>query len=83
MSSRQAAVASEVWSLLKDLVPPEEHDTAADAVVSMLLDNDCHLDDIAHAFADDSSIMRAVAYYRDDDSDLDEELDFDGEDDEW
>jgi hypothetical protein len=78
MSSRQATLAADIWGLLKDLIPPEEHAQAADALVNLLLDSDLYLDDIGYAFAHDPEITDSVNFLREDQPDSDEE-DFDSD----
>lgn len=73
MSSKQAAIANEVWISLKDLIEPELHDRAADLLVSCLLDNDVHLDDIKYHFKNDNDIKTVVKYYSDDYDDFESE----------
>jgi hypothetical protein len=75
MSSQQATLASEIWELLKDLIPPEDRAEAADALVHMLLDSDVHLDDIGYAFAGDNDIANAVSFFQEDEPGDDEEFD--------
>jgi len=76
-------LASEIWSELKRYVNTVDRDEAAEAVVSVLIDNDVAADEIKDAFKGDSEIKRALAsYLRDHEDDDDEDVDED-EDDEY
>lgn len=82
-SASKAMIVAEAWTLLRDLIQPEDYEQSADSLVSMMIDYDVSLDDIAHHFSDDGDIMRAVAFYRDEDGDdeIDDDFGFDGDDD--
>jgi hypothetical protein len=56
-------VAAELWGELRRYVNTVDRDEAADAVVSILIDNDYDADDIRDAFKGDSDIKRALAAY--------------------
>jgi len=76
-------LASEIWAELKRYVNTVDRDEAAEAVVSVLIDNDVAADEIKDAFKGDSEIKRALAsYLRDHEDDDDEDVDED-EDDEY
>jgi hypothetical protein len=81
------SVASEIWGELKRYVNTVDRAEAAETVVSILIDNDCDVDDIKNAFKSDSDIKRALTAYLDNDKDYaddeepeDEEEDFGDED---
>lgn len=80
------SVASEIWGELKRYVNTVDRSEAAETVVSILIDNDCDVDDIKDAFKGDSDIKRALTAYLDNDKDYAEEEEPDEEDidpDEW
>jgi hypothetical protein len=81
-----ATVASELWGELRRYVNTVDRDEAAEAVVSILIDNDYDAAEIRDAFKGDTDIKRALAAYAkrdteeepeeevfDDDVDLDED----------
>ena len=76
-------VAAELWGELKRYVNTVDRDEAAEAVVSVLIDNDHDADEIRSAFKGDSDIKHALAAYAgtvtDSDDDEFEEDDFDSE----
>jgi hypothetical protein len=81
------AVASEMWSELKRYVNTVDRDEAAETVVSILIDNDCDVDDIKETFKSEPEIKRALtAYldndksYEDEDDEVDEEEDYHADD---
>jgi hypothetical protein len=53
------SVASELWGELKRFVNTVDREEAAETVLSILIDNDCDLDDIKEAFKGDADIKRA------------------------
>lgn len=61
------AVASEIWSELKRYVNTVDRNEAAETVVSILIDNDCDVDDIKDTFKGDADIKRALTAYLDND----------------
>ena len=67
------SVASEIWGELKRYVNTVDRAEAAETVVSILIDNDCNVDDIRDAFKGDSDIKRALTAYLDNDRDYAEE----------
>ena len=78
-------LASEIWAELKRYVNKVDRDEAAEAIVSVLVDNDISADDIKDAFKGDSEVKGALAHYLKDhveDDDDDDELS-DDEDDEY
>jgi hypothetical protein len=82
------SVASEIWGELKRYVNTVDRAEAAETVVSILIDNDCDVEDIRDAFSGDTDIKRALTAYLDNDKDYaeeedEEEDDDDIESDEW
>ena len=81
------SVASEIWGELKRYVNTVDRAEAAETVVSILIDNDCDVDNIKDAFKSDSDIKRALTAYLDNDKDYaddeepEDEEDFGDEDD--
>jgi hypothetical protein len=71
------AVASEMRSELKRYVNTVERNEAAETVVSILIDNDCDVDDIKDTFKGDSDIKRALTAYIDNDKSYTDEDDED------
>jgi len=74
-------VASEIWSELKRYVNTIDRVDAAETVISILIDNDCDINDIKNAFKGDADIKRALTAYLDNDKNHDDEEDDDEEDD--
>jgi hypothetical protein len=81
-------LASEIWAELKRYVNKVDRDEAAEAMVSVLIDNDVSADDIKDAFKGDSEVKGALASYlkdhqdeEDDEDDEDFEYDEDEDDD--
>jgi hypothetical protein len=71
-------IASEIWGELKRYISTVDRAEAADTVISILVDNDCDIDDIRNAFKGDSDIKHALSDYLDnnknyEDDDLEEE----------
>lgn len=81
------SVASELWGELKRFVNTVDREEAAETVLSILIDNDCDMDDIKEAFKGDADIKRALASYIDNNEDADDEEDEDDsdydEDEDW
>jgi hypothetical protein len=79
-------VVSEIWSELKRYINSVDRSEAADIVVSVMVDNDCAIDDIRDAFKGDLDIKRALTDYMDQghdessDEEEDEEIDYNEED---
>jgi hypothetical protein len=69
------SVASELWGELKRYVNTVDRAEAADTVLSILIDNDCDMDDIKEAFKGDTDIKRALASYIDNNEEVDDEDD--------
>jgi len=78
-------LASEIWAELKRYVNKVDRDEAAEAMVSVLIDNDISADEIKDAFKGDSDVKGALAHYLkdhvEDDEDEDDDEDKDWEDD--
>lgn len=73
-------IASELWSELRRYVNTVDRSEAAEAVVSILVDNDCDAEDIRDAFKGDSDIRAALSQYTNDESEIvDEDEDFDSD----
>jgi hypothetical protein len=76
-------VASEIWGELKRYVNTVDRAEAAETVVSILIDNDCDVDDIKSAFSGDKDIKLALSNYLDqgeDESEYEEDEDDDESD---
>ena len=73
-------VSKEIWDELKRYVNPQDREEAAEALVSVLIDNDVGADEIKAAFKSDSEVKKALASYLKDHEE--EEEDYDDEDDE-
>ena len=56
-------MANEVWQEVKRYVQQQDRADAADALVSVLIDNDCDADDIKSVFKSDSAVKSALAHY--------------------
>jgi len=69
------AVASEIWSELKRYVNTVDRDEAAETIVSILIDNDCDVDDIKDTFKGEPDIKRALTAYLDNDKTYEDEED--------
>ena len=78
--NESVAVASEIWTELKRYVNTVDRSEAAETVVSILIDNDCDVDDIKDTFKGDSDIKRALTVYLDNDKDYAEEYEVEEED---
>ena len=75
------AVASEIWSELKRYVNTVDREEAAETVVSILIDNDCDVDDIKDTFKGEPDIKRALTTYLDDDKSYEDEEEIEEEED--
>ena len=69
------AVASEIWSELKRYVNTVDRNEAAETIVSILIDNDCDVDDIKDTFKGEPDIKRALTAYLDNDKTYEDEED--------
>jgi hypothetical protein len=81
-------LASEIWAELKRYVNTVDRDEAAEAMVSVLIDNDVSADDIKDAFKGDADVKGALASYLkdhqdDDDDDDEDDFEYDDEDDDY
>ena len=56
-------LASEIWAELKRYVNTVDRDEAAEAMVSVLIDNDVSAGDIKGAFKGDADVKGALASY--------------------
>lgn len=71
-------VSKEIWDELKRYVNPQDREEAAEALVSVLIDNDVFADEIKAAFKSDSEVKKALAsYLKDHEEDEEEEDDED------
>ena len=75
-------MANEVWQEVKRYVQQVDRADAADALVSVLIDNDVSPEEIKDTFKGDSEVKRALQSYIDDHADEDDEDDYDDYDDE-
>jgi len=79
-------LANEVWQELKRYVNGLDRAEAAEALVSVLIDNDISAEEIKSAFKSDSEVKQALKQYLDDhaeDDDEDDDYDDDEEDDNY
>jgi hypothetical protein len=80
-------LANEVWQELKRYVNGMDRAEAAEALVSVLIDNDVSAEEIKTAFKSDSEVKQALKQYLDDHVDEDdyeeEDDDYEEEDDEY
>jgi hypothetical protein len=81
-------LSKEIWDELKRYVNIVDREEAAQALVEVLIDNDCDADDIKSTFKADSSVKAALAHYikdhqdeEDDDEDYDDS--YEDEDDDY
>jgi hypothetical protein len=75
-------LANEVWQELKRYVNGMDRAEAAEALVSVLIDNDVSAEEIKSAFKSDSEVKQALKQYLDDHADEDDDYDDDYDDDE-
>ena len=66
-------LANEVWQELKRYVNGMDRAEAAEALVSVLIDNDVSAEEIKTAFKSDSEVKQALKQYLDDHADEDDE----------
>ena len=79
-----AAIASEIWGELRRFMTSVDRTEAADAMVSVLINNDESAEDIREAFKGDADIKTALAGYLDDAADQEEDYeDAVDEDEDW
>jgi hypothetical protein len=72
-------LANEVWQELKRYVNNIDRAEAAEALVSVLIDNDISAGEIKDAFKSDSEVKQALKQYLDDHADEDDD-DYDDDD---
>jgi hypothetical protein len=77
-----AELANEVWQEIKRYVNGMDRAEAAEALVSVLIDNDVSAEEIKSAFKSDTEVKQALKQYLDDHADEEEEYDDDYDDDE-
>lgn len=77
-------MANEVWQEVKRYIQQQDRADAADALVSVLIDNDVSAEEIKDTFKGDSEVKRALQSYIDDhaDDDDDDYDDYDEDEDE-
>jgi hypothetical protein len=68
-------LANEVWQELKRYVNGMDRAEAAEALVSVLIDNDVSAEEIKSAFKSDIEVKQALKQYLDDHAEDDEEED--------
>lgn len=81
-----ANLANEVWQELKRYVNGMDRTEAAEALVSVLIDNDVSAEEIKSAFKSDSEVKQALKQYLDDhaeEDDYDDDYDDEEEDDDY
>jgi hypothetical protein len=74
------SVAGEIWGELKRYVNTVDRSEAAETVLSILIDNDCTVEDIKAAFKGDSDIKRALTAYLDNDKSYEDEDEIEDDD---
>jgi hypothetical protein len=72
-------LANEVWQEIKRYVNGMDRAEAAEAMVSVLIDNDVSAEEIKAAFKSDSEVKQALKQYLDDHAEDDDE-DYDDDD---
>jgi hypothetical protein len=70
-----ANLANEVWQEIKRYVNGMDRAEAAEALVSVLIDNDVSAEEIKAAFKSDAEVKQALKQYLDDHAEDDEEED--------
>jgi hypothetical protein len=75
-------LANEVWQEIKRYVNGMDRAEAAEALVSVLIDNDVSAEEIKSAFKSDSEVKQALKQYLDDHAEDDEDDDEDYDEDE-
>ena len=74
-------MANEVWQEVKRYIQQQDRADAADALVSVLIDNDVSAEEIKDTFKGDSEVKRALQSYIDDHADDEDDEDYDDYDD--
>ena len=75
-------MANEVWQEVKRYIQQVDRADAADALVSVLIDNDVSAEEIKDTFKGDSEVKRALQSYIDDHTDEEYDDDYDEDEDE-
>lgn len=75
-------MANEVWQEVKRYIQQVDRADAADALVSVLIDNDVSAEEIKDTFKGDSEVKRALQSYIDDHQEDEDDYDDDDYDDE-
>lgn len=75
-------LANEVWQEIKRYVNGMDRAEAAEALVSVLIDNDISAEEIKSAFKSDSEVKQALKQYLDDHAEEDDDYDDDDYDEE-
>ena len=70
-------VAYDLWSELKRFMSSVDRPEAADALVTVLIDNDYDAEDIRSVFKGDNDIKKALQSYLDDNADADDAEEYD------
>lgn len=79
-------LVAEVWDNIKHVFAPSDRKEAAEAVVSVLFENNFEVDEIRDAFRGDSDIRRAAKQYEEEHGTTDEdeeEEDYEEDDERW
>jgi hypothetical protein len=76
-------LANEVWQELKRYVNGMDRAEAAEALVSVLIDNDVSAEEIKTAFKSDSEVKQALKQYMDDHAEVEEDEDDEDHDDDY
>jgi hypothetical protein len=78
-------IANEVWQEVKRYIQQQDRAEAAEALVSVLIDNDIGAEEIKAVFKSDNEVKQALKQYLDDHAEDDEEEydDYDEEEDEY
>jgi hypothetical protein len=74
-------LANEVWQEIKRYVNGMDRTEAAEALVSVLIDNDVSAEEIKVAFKSDNEVKQALKQYLDDHAEEEDEYDDDEEED--
>ena len=72
-----AELANEIWQEIKRYVNGMDRAEAAEALVSVLIDNDVSAEEIKTAFKSDSEVKQALKQYLDDHADEEDDYDDD------
>lgn len=73
-------LANEVWQEIKRYVNGMDRAEAAEALVSVLIDNDVSAEEIKSAFKSDSEVKQALKQYMDDHADDEDDDNYDEDD---